>query len=79
MRRSFWRTVGFVFAGAVVGTLAGRLLAAQIPMLRQSTSVNWHPSADLGVLKYSLSFTLTVNWITLVGAVAAYFLDRRWK
>jgi hypothetical protein len=79
MRNSFWRTVGFVFAGAVVGTLAGRLLAAQVPLLGHSTSVSWHPSADLGVLKYSLSITLSVNWLTLAGAVGAYFIDRRRK
>jgi Domain of unknown function (DUF4321) len=79
MRGTVWRTAGFVFAGAVIGTLAGQLLAHQFPELGHSTSVRWHPSADLGVLVYSLDVTLRVNWLSLVGAVAGYLLQSRWK
>lgn len=79
MRKSFWRTAVFVFAGAVIGTLAGQLIAHQVSWLGQTTSVNWHPGADLGVLKYSLSITLRVNWLTLVGAIVGLVIERRWK
>lgn len=79
MRNSFWRTAGFVAAGAVIGTLAGQLLTHQIPALSHATSVQWHPSADLGVLRYSIDVVLRVNWLTLVGAVAGYVASRRLK
>lgn len=79
VRGSFWRTAGFVFGGAVIGTLAGQLLAGQVPVLSHSTTVGWHPSADLGVVRYSVDIVLRVNWLTLVGAVAGYFTSRRFK
>jgi hypothetical protein len=79
MRTSFWRTAGFVCAGALIGTLAGQLLAHQIPSLSKSTSVEWHPSADLSVLRYSIDIVIRVNWLTLVGAVGGYFAGRRIK
>lgn len=79
MRTSFWRSAGFVCAGALIGTLAGQLLAHQVPLLRQTTSVEWHPSADLNVLRYSVDIVFRVNWLTLVGAVGGYFMSRRVK
>jgi len=79
MRNSLWRTGGYVFAGAVIGTLAGQLLAHQVPMLRDQTAVSWNPSGDWGVLRFSVSVVVRVNWLTLVGAVAAFFLRKRLK
>lgn len=79
MRNSLWRTIGFVFAGCVIGTLAGQLLASQVPMLRNRTAVSWNPSADWGVLRFSLNLVLRVNWLTLAGAVAGFLLRRRIK
>ncbi|MCF8563551.1 DUF4321 domain-containing protein [Alicyclobacillus tolerans] len=79
MRNSIWRTAGFLFAGAVLGTLAGQLLAPQVPLLRHQTQLQWNPSADWAVLRFSLNVTLRVNWLTLVGVVAAYLLRRRIK
>lgn len=79
MRNSLWRTAGFVFAGSVIGTLAGQLLANQLPMLRDRTAVSWNPSADLGVLRFSLNLVLRVNWLTLVGAIAGFLLRKRIK
>ncbi|OFW78800.1 MAG: hypothetical protein A2201_04465 [Alicyclobacillus sp. RIFOXYA1_FULL_53_8] len=79
MRNSLWRTVGYVFAGAVIGTLAGQLLAPQVPVLRNQTAVSWNPSGDWGVLRFSLNVVIRVNWLTLVGAVAAFLLRKRLK
>ncbi|MCL6592497.1 MAG: DUF4321 domain-containing protein [Alicyclobacillus sp.] len=79
MRKPFWRFAGLVFAGAVVGTLVGQLLAHQTSWLSRTTSVSWHPGADLGVLQYSLSLTLRVNALTLVGAAGGYLFARRHK
>lgn len=77
VRKPFWRVAGFVAAGAVLGTLAGQLLAHQVPFLARSTQVEWHPGADLGVLRYNLDLTLRVNGLTLVGVIAGYLLERR--
>ncbi|MBX6352882.1 MAG: hypothetical protein IRZ10_06060 [Thermoflavifilum sp.] len=79
MRASGWRTAGFVLGGAVIGTLAGQLLAQQVPMLSHSTVVQWNPAGDLAVLRYSLSITLRVNWLTLIGAVVGFIAARRLK
>ncbi|GMA52355.1 hypothetical protein GCM10025857_37120 [Alicyclobacillus contaminans] len=79
MRGRVWRTIGFLFVGAVIGTLAGQLLAHQFPVFGRETSVRWNPSADLGVVKFSLDLFLRVNWLTLAGAVAGYFVQRKWK
>jgi ABC-type antimicrobial peptide transport system permease subunit len=79
MRSSFWRTVGFMIAGAIIGTLAGQLLSSQVGAFAHSVPVEWHPSADLGVIKYSISIVVRVNWMTLVGVIAGYFVSKRLK
>jgi tetrahydromethanopterin S-methyltransferase subunit C len=75
----FWRLVGMLLLGAVVGTLAGQLLAHQVPALGRTATVSWHPSADLAVLRYSIDITLRVNWLTLVGVIIAVIWNRRLK
>ena len=79
LRGSFWRTTGFIVVGGALGTLVGDLLAHQVPLLGRTTTVSWHPNADLGVVRYSLDVVFRVNLITLVGAVAGYVVSRRWK
>ncbi|KPV43226.1 DUF4321 domain-containing protein [Alicyclobacillus ferrooxydans] len=79
MRRSFWRLLGMLFLGAILGTLAGQLLAHQIPILGRTTSVEWRPQADLAVIRYSLDITLRVNWMTLVGVIVAAIAHRMMK
>jgi membrane protein YqaA with SNARE-associated domain len=78
-KSSFWRLVGIILLGGVLGTLAGQLLAHQIPALGRTASVTWQPQADLAVIRYSLSFTLRVNWLTLVGVVVAMFIAQKRK
>lgn len=80
MRKSpFWRMLGFLLLGAIVGTMAGQLIAHQVPALGRTTSVSWHPQADLAVIRYSIDLTLRVNWLTLVGVVLAFFIQRKLK
>lgn len=80
MRKSpFWRLVGFLLLGAILGTLAGQLLAHEVPVLGRTTSVSWRPQADLAVIKYSIDITLRVNWVTLIGVIVAFFVHRRVK
>ncbi|QQE77008.1 DUF4321 domain-containing protein [Alicyclobacillus sp. SO9] len=77
--RSGKALVGWIAAGAVVGTLAGQLLAHQVPILGHETAVRWHPQANLGVVSYDLTITFRVNWLTLLGVLVGYFLGRRAK
>jgi hypothetical protein len=79
MRASPWKTVGYTLGGAVIGTLAGQLLAHQIPALGHETVVQWNPSGDLAVVRYAITITLRVNWLTLFGALAGFAAARRWK
>jgi hypothetical protein len=79
MRASFWKTTGYVIAGAVIGTLAGQLIVHQVPALGKETMVQWNPSGDLAVIHYSINVTLRVNWLTLIGALVGFAAARRWK
>lgn len=79
MRKSIWRTVAFLLAGAVLGTLAGELLASQLPILRQQTVISWSPSADLAFIRYTVNIVFRVNWLTLLGAVVALWFERKAK
>lgn len=79
MRNQTWKTVLFLFGGAVIGTLAGQLLSSQVHFLSRTASVSWHPQANLAVLQFSLDVTFHVNWLTLVGIIAAFLLRRKLK
>lgn len=75
--RTVWKTVGFIATGAIIGTLAGQLLAHQFVFLGRETSVSWHPQANIGILSFSLAVTFRVNWLTLAGVIAAWGVSRR--
>jgi hypothetical protein len=79
VRGQIWKTVFILFAGAVIGTLAGQLLGHQVPLFRRMTTVQWHPQADLAVLRFSLDLTFRVNWLTLVGVILAFLLRKKLK
>jgi hypothetical protein len=79
LRGTLLTKVLYILAGAIVGTLAGQLLAHQLPWLARQTVVRMHPSGDLSFLRFSLDLTFRVNWLTLAGAVAAFFVSRRKK
>jgi len=79
VRKSILRTALFVTLGAVAGTVAGQLLAEQVPLLKHQTVVSWSPSADLSFVRYSLNIVFRVNWLTLIGAVSGFFLERKVK
>ncbi|MBX5437209.1 MAG: hypothetical protein IRZ33_08325 [Alicyclobacillaceae bacterium] len=77
MRTRFWRSAGIVSLGAVFGSLAGQLLAHQVPLLRPETVVRFHPSADWAVVRFSIDVAFQVNWLTLVGAAIALLVGRK--
>ncbi len=79
VRNQTWKTVIFIFGGAVIGTLAGQLLSREVPLLGHAVSVSWHPQANLAVLWFSLDLTFHVNWLTLAGIIAAFLLRRKLK
>jgi hypothetical protein len=71
--------MAFVLVGAIIGTLAGQLLASQVPVLGHHTSLRWHPSADLAFIRYTLDLTFQVNWMTLVGVIVLFFVERKFR
>ncbi|WP_067933007.1 DUF4321 domain-containing protein [Alicyclobacillus kakegawensis] len=71
--------VVYVLLGAILGTVAGQLLAHQVPWLGRQTVVRMNPSGNLSFLSFSLDLTFRVNWLTLVGVVAAFMFGRRRK
>ncbi|MCL6453156.1 MAG: hypothetical protein K6T78_05940 [Alicyclobacillus sp.] len=79
MKRSFWRSAGILLLGAVLGTIAGQLLAPRLPVLTKTVHVSWHPQVDVGVVSLSIALVLRVNWLTLVGAVAGWLAARKRK
>lgn len=79
MKKSLWRTALFLLMGAILGTLAGQLLADQVSFLSRTVTTEWHPQADLSVLRFSLDVVVRVNWLTLVGVIVAWFVARKVK
>lgn len=79
LKRSFRRLIVFLFLGAILGTLAGQLLVQQIPALAKHTTLEWHPQADLAVLRISIDLVLQVNWLTFVGIIISWFAERKLK
>lgn len=79
MKRSFWRVVGFLFLGAILGTLAGQLLAHQVPALARHVPLEWHPQLNLAVVQVSFDVVLRANWLTLVGMIIGWFAERKLK
>lgn len=77
MRKSSWRTAGWVVAGAVIGSIAGELLAHKLPWLGASTTVRFNPSGDWAVVQFAIDITFRVNWLTLAGIISAYLISRR--
>ncbi|MCL6625407.1 DUF4321 domain-containing protein [Alicyclobacillus shizuokensis] len=71
--------VVYMLLGAILGTVAGQLLAHQVPWLARQAVVRMNPSGDLSFLRFSLDLTFRVNWLTLVGVVAALVFGRRRK
>lgn len=78
-RHSIGKTALFLFVGAVIGTIAGELLARQLPIFSEHTQVQWNPNFDLSFLVFSLHMMIRVNWMTLVGVILAWFIHRRLK
>jgi hypothetical protein len=39
--------------------------------------LEWHPKADLKILKYDLYFQVKLNLISIIGAIGAIWIYRR--
>ena len=78
VRKSIWRTFAIVLGGTVLGTIGGQLLAHQIPLLARHTDISWNPSADLSFF-YSLSLTIRVNLLSIIGAIFGYWFGQKMK
>ncbi|MGI6189200.1 MAG: DUF4321 domain-containing protein [Clostridiales bacterium] len=72
--RSAWTLLLFIFAGIIIGSVVGNILAQYFdtPILNKTIQIGtkdapW--SIDLAVISLALGFTLTINFGTVLGVL----------
>jgi hypothetical protein len=65
--------------GLLAGTIIAELLApvSSLAFLTKSAQMNWHPKADLQILKYDLDIQVKLNLISFLCAIGAIWIYRR--
>jgi hypothetical protein len=79
MKKSGWILFLFVVLGLAAGALVARGLqgVSGLSFLTHAITVSVNPSADLAVLRFDLNFSLNLTLLSIVGAVAAIWLYRK--
>lgn len=79
MKKSNWTLVIFLLIGVIAAAIVTQLLAPvpALSFLTKSAQINWHPSADLQIVKYDLNFVVRLNLISIIGLILAYLLYRK--
>jgi len=69
----------FIVLGLLAGTIIAELLApvTSLAFLTKSAPMEWHPKADLQILKYDLYFQVKLNLISIICAIGAIWIYRR--
>ncbi|MDB5053464.1 MAG: rane protein [Bacilli bacterium] len=79
MKKTKFTLFIFIVLGLLAGTIIAQLLTSvqAISFLTKSTPLEWHPKADLQVLKYDMYFQVKLNLMSILGAVGAIWIYRR--
>lgn len=79
MKKNTFTLIVFILLGLLAGSIISQLLQSveEIAFLTKSTSIDWHPKADLQILKYDLYFQVKLNLISLIGLVGAIWIYRK--
>jgi hypothetical protein len=69
----------FIVLGLLAGTIIAELLTpiSSLEFLTKSAQMEWHPKADLKILKYDLYLQVKLNLTSLICAVGAIWIYRK--
>ncbi|MEB3100381.1 DUF4321 domain-containing protein [Ferviditalea candida] len=79
MKKSRLLLVILLLIGLLAGSLANHLLSPvkAVVFLTKTTTVAWHPKADLDFLQYDFYIQVKLSLLSLIGVLAAIWLYRR--
>jgi uncharacterized membrane protein YeaQ/YmgE (transglycosylase-associated protein family) len=79
MKKTNFTLIIFILFGLLIGSILAELLipVSSLGFLTKSTLLEWHPKADLKILKYDLYFQVKLNLISIIGAIGAIWIYRR--
>ncbi|WP_409341669.1 DUF4321 domain-containing protein [Paenibacillus sp. MBLB4367] len=79
MKKSNWTLILFIVIGLIAGAIITQLLASVpgISFLTKSAEINWHPKADLQVIRYDLLLEIRLNLISIIMMIAAIWIYRK--
>ncbi|WP_438444329.1 DUF4321 domain-containing protein [Gorillibacterium sp. sgz5001074] len=79
MKKNTFTLIVFILLGLLAGSIVSQLLSSveEVSFLTKSTAIEWHPKADLQILKYDLYFQVKLNLISLIGLVCAIWIYRK--
>ncbi|QGQ95389.1 DUF4321 domain-containing protein [Paenibacillus psychroresistens] len=79
MKKTNLTLIIFIVLGLLAGTIIAELLTpvSSLAFLTKSAQMNWHPKADLQILKYDLDIQVKLNLISILCAIGAIWIYRR--
>ncbi|MDF2937148.1 MAG: hypothetical protein K0Q90_2521 [Paenibacillaceae bacterium] len=79
MKKNGLTLVLFLLLGLLAASIVSGLLTPvdAAAFFLRSTSINWHPAADLNFLKYDFLIEIKLNIVSLIGLAAAVWLYRK--
>jgi hypothetical protein len=79
MKKTNLTLIIFIVLGLLAGSIIAQLLTPvqALSFLTKSAQMEWHPKADLQILKYDLYFQVKLNLISIFCAIAAIWIYRR--
>lgn len=65
--------------GLISGAIIAELLApvTSLAFLTKSVLLDWHPAADLQIIKYDLDFKVKLNLSSILCAIGAIWIYRK--
>lgn len=81
MKKNFWVLFLFVILGILAGTFVGHALTSveQLAFLTKTMNVDFSPAVDFIAFKFALNVTISMNILSIVGAVVAIWIYRKIK
>ncbi|WP_411343516.1 DUF4321 domain-containing protein [Paenibacillus sp. WLX1005] len=79
MKKNAGTLILFLLLGWLIGSWIATLLepVAVLSFLTKSTTIDWSPSANLNIIRYTIELHFKMSLLSLIGVVAAIWLYRK--
>lgn len=79
MKKNTLTLIVILLVGLLAGSILSQLLEPvhSVSFLTKSAEINWHPKADLQLVKYDVFIQIKVNLISIAGLAAAIWIYRK--